>query len=312
MNDAFLKKKSTTVAVAILCTFLWGSAFPVLKIGYDLFQIPSGDIWGKMVFAGLRFLLAGFVVLLLNHFLNKGNRIKWVSGYGKWIVALALLGTTIQYFFFYIGVGNTTGVKGSVASTAGTFLVVLMAPLFFKKDKLNTYKIVGMALGLIGIFLTSLNSAGNAGLDFNFKFIGEGFLIIAGLGDAGATLVAKYLSDKMNPFHFTFFQMVLGALVLLGLGIGFGMVMGGIHMVFTFKGILLLGYAAIISGVAFSMWNVLLKYNEASSITAFKFLIPVFGSLLSVLLLPGEYLSFFIFAGLLSASLGVYLVNKKV
>lgn len=311
MQDTRFKKKSTTILTAVLCTFLWGSAFPVLKIGYELFEIPSGDIWSKMVFAGLRFFLAGFVVLLLNRFFNKGDRVRWYPAYGKWVVALALLGTTVQYFFFYIGVGNTTGVKGSIAATAGTFLVVLMAPLFFKKDQLNRNKILGMLLGFIGIFLTAL-SGGIEGLNFSFSPMGEGFLIIAGLGDAGGVLVAKYLSDKINPFHFSFFQMVLGALVLLALGLGFGLAFGGLHLVFTVKGVLLLIYAAIISGVAFSLWNVLLRYNEASAITAFKFLIPVFGSLLSILLLPGESFSIFILLGLGAASVGVYLVNKGV
>ena len=70
-KTTFFKKKSNTILTAILCTFLWGSAFPVLKIGYQWFQIPSGDIWSKMVFAGLRFFLAGFVVLALNRLFNR-------------------------------------------------------------------------------------------------------------------------------------------------------------------------------------------------------------------------------------------------
>lgn len=310
-KTTFFKKKSNTILTAILCTFLWGSAFPVLKIGYQWFQIPSGDIWSKMVFAGLRFFLAGFVVLALNRLFNRGDRVRWHPEYGRWIVALALLGTTVQYFFFYIGVGNTTGVKGSIAATAGTFLVVLLAPLFFKRDRLNRNKVLGMVLGFTGIMLTAVNG-GTEGLNFNFTLTGEGFLLIAGLGDAGGVLVAKYLSDKINPFHFSFYQMVLGALVLLGLGVGFGLAGGGLHLVFTLKGVLLLIYAAIISGVAFSLWNVLLRYNEASAITSFKFLIPVFGSLLSILLLPGEAFTGFILLGLLAASLGIYLVNRKV
>lgn len=44
MQNTFFKKKSNAILTAILCTFLWGSAFPVLKIGYQWFQIPAGDI----------------------------------------------------------------------------------------------------------------------------------------------------------------------------------------------------------------------------------------------------------------------------
>ena len=38
----------------------------------------------------------------------------------------------------------------------------------------------------------------------------------------------------------------------------------------------------------------------------------MFGSLLSILLLPGEAFTGFILLGLLAASLGIYLVNRKV
>ncbi|WP_231631353.1 hypothetical protein [Halolactibacillus sp. JCM 19043] len=54
-----LMKPSIAISVAILCSVLWGSAFPVLKVSYDELQMSADDVVAKMVFAGLRFLLAG-------------------------------------------------------------------------------------------------------------------------------------------------------------------------------------------------------------------------------------------------------------
>lgn len=309
MKHAF-KYKYTTPLLAVLCTFLWGSAFPTLKIGYELFDIAQEDVFSKIVFAGLRFFFAGFVVMLLNHCINPKDPVRFNRQYGKWIVALAVIGTAVQYFFFYIGVGNTTGVKGSIFATAGTFLVVLFAPLFFRQDRLTFLKVVGMLLGFFGILLSAVSSSGAEGLTLDMRFSGEGFLILAGLGDAGGTLIGKYLSDKDNPFHFSFFQMSLGGGILLVAGGLAGLLTGGIHLVFSIQGILLLAYAAALSGVAFSLWNLLLRYNHASTVTAFKFLIPVFGSLLSVLLLK-EHFSLFIVLGLAASAAGIYLVNKE-
>lgn len=40
---------------ALICTALWGSAFPCIKVGYELFEIASSDVAGQILFAGLRF-----------------------------------------------------------------------------------------------------------------------------------------------------------------------------------------------------------------------------------------------------------------
>ena len=39
---------------ALLCCALWGSAFPCIKIGYQLFEIPSGATATQILFAGCR------------------------------------------------------------------------------------------------------------------------------------------------------------------------------------------------------------------------------------------------------------------
>ena len=58
------------VISAIICTLLWGSAFPGVKIGYKLFGITSGDIPSYILFAGIRFLIAGIITLALCNFLK--------------------------------------------------------------------------------------------------------------------------------------------------------------------------------------------------------------------------------------------------
>ena len=63
--------KRNIVLLATLCCFLWGSAYPCIKIGYKLFNIPTHDITSKFVFAGARFFLAGLIVLALSLVLKK-------------------------------------------------------------------------------------------------------------------------------------------------------------------------------------------------------------------------------------------------
>ncbi len=57
-------KKMGILWGAVLCTLLWGSAFPGVKIGYELFAIDGDNVFQKLLFAGVRFALAGGAVLL--------------------------------------------------------------------------------------------------------------------------------------------------------------------------------------------------------------------------------------------------------
>lgn len=58
-----IKNKSLMAALAVLATFLWGSAFPSVKLGYEIFKIQGDDIGSKLLFAGIRFAAAGLMVL---------------------------------------------------------------------------------------------------------------------------------------------------------------------------------------------------------------------------------------------------------
>ena len=52
------------VLLAIFCNVLWGSAFPFIKLGYRLFSIDSSSTASIFCFAGVRFMLGSFLVLL--------------------------------------------------------------------------------------------------------------------------------------------------------------------------------------------------------------------------------------------------------
>ena len=88
--------------------------------------------------------------------------------------------------------------------------------------------------------------------------------------------------------------------------------MGGHITKVTPSGIGLLVYLAMVSAVAYSLWGILLKYNPVSRVTVFGFMNPVFGVLLSALLL-GEKDQASGILGLLSlllVSVGIYVVNS--
>ena len=301
--QVFLKKKWSVVASAVFCSLLWGSAFPVLKISYDEFQIASDDIIAKIVFAGLRFLLAGLIVL---GFLMVSNY-KQLFVTKKQLMVLLILGivqTALQYFFFYNGLANVTGMQGAILNSSGTFFTVLLAHYFYVNDKMTIQKAIGLLAGFGGIIVANWGQ----GFSFQFSFTGEGFMILSGVTSAIATIMAKELAKGIHPFAITGWQFTLGAIVLLLIGFP---QLGENAMVFTPFGWGLFIYSALLSSVAFALWYSLLKYNPAGEITMYKFIVPVSGSVLSTIFIPGESLTPAILFALALVALGIIIVNIR-
>ena len=59
-----LTKTGIVALLACVCCILWGSAIPVIKTGYRFLHVDSSDIASQIVFAGVRFTLAGILVLI--------------------------------------------------------------------------------------------------------------------------------------------------------------------------------------------------------------------------------------------------------
>ena len=66
-----MRKTWVVCLLAMVCCALWGSAFPCIKIGYQMFNIPSGAVGSQFLFAGIRFTLAGILTILFGSILSK-------------------------------------------------------------------------------------------------------------------------------------------------------------------------------------------------------------------------------------------------
>ncbi len=75
----------------------------------------------------------------------------------------------------------------------------------------------------------------------------------------------------------------------------------------------LLLYLGFLSAVAYTLWGVLLKYNPVSRVTVFGFMNPVFGVILSAILLgeKGQAFNGSTLAALVLVCMGIYVVNRE-
>lgn len=299
----FFTKNYVVCIGAILCCLLWGSAFPCVKIGYKLFNVDTDFAPSLMLFAGIRFTLAGLLVILFSCIASK--KFIFPNPKNLWRVGLISVFQTIsQYTFFYIGLAHISGVKSSILNGLGVFFTILAACFIFRTEKFNLIKLFGCLLGFGGVVLLNING------DFSFSFtlLGEGFMIFSGLSAAISSGLVKIFSKYESPSVLCGYQFFFGGLVLIIIGISFG---GRINT-FTVGGAFMLLYLAFLSACAFTLQGFLLKYNPVSKIAVFKSTNPLFGALFSALILgeSDQLLSWFTLIALALVCFGIFLINK--
>lgn len=291
--------------LATLCCLLWGSAYPAIKIGYDLLGITPSNVPGQMLFAGWRFLMAGLFLLILSAWMRKPV-FSLSPEQGGQVALLGLTQTAIRYVFFYIGLAHASGVKSSIMNATGVFFSVVLAHFIYANDRLSSRKTMGCLIGFLGVVVVNLS--GGASLTFEFSLLGEGFVTIAAFVLAAASIYGKRVSRRLDPLIMTGWQLFIGGGVLAVVGLAGGAQLEGLN---AGSGALLF-YMALLSSVAFAVWSLLLKHNPVGLIAAFNFLVPVFGSLFSAALLGESLIHWSNLAALVLVCAGIWFVTRQV
>lgn len=301
-NNTLIRQPLVVTLLALLCCALWGSAFPCVKLGYAWFQIEGAA--SQILFAGIRFTLAGILTwiagcVIERRFLSLA-RSSWPS-----VMLLGFAQTTLQYVFFYTGLAHTTGSKGSIVNASNVFFSILIAHLILPKERLTRNKALGCLCGFIGVVLVNMTSGGLLG---GFHLQGEGALLICALVNGASAVYVKLIADKGTPMSITAYQLTFGGLLLIGIG----WLLGGRIATCSPRALLLLFYMALLSTVAFSIWTLLLKYNPVGQVAIFGFTNPLFGILLSGLILHEQFLSVKNVIALVFVCVGIFLANKTL
>ena len=297
-----------TLKVALLASFccaLWGSAFPVVKVGYALQGIEVGAPASQILYAGLRFLMAGIIALIgLWRIAPKAlvpKREAWPA-----ILVIGLFQTILQYFFFYIGVAHTTGVKASIIAGSNVFMALFVARFVFRLETLTRAKLIGAVIGFIGIVVINIDFAT---FDLHMTMLGEGFIVLTTLSYAFSSAFMKKYGQQHLPLVLVTYQFIFGGSVMILGGLAFGGVMGP----FSLKSACVLMYLSSVSAVAYGIWSYLLKRYPVSSVAVYGFTNPIFGVAFSAIFL-GEYdqlLNLKTGISLVLVSLGIYIINRK-
>lgn len=285
---------------ALTAAIAWGWAFPLIKVGFNDFGITPDMTGSKMLFAGIRFAVAGLIVLSVARSSGRSFKTNKMSDW-YFIIAFTLMNTTLHYFFFYIGMSHSEGSRAAILNSLSTFLVVLLACACFRSDRLTSKKILGCSVGFGGILALNLGGAESG----QFSWLGDGMIILNAFCSAMANLMTRRLSRMVDVFVGTGYSLSIGGMLLIISGLYFDGTLPNINM----SGILCLMLLICISALGFTLYNKLLSLNPMGKVAIYNSLIPIVGAITSCLCLGEIFHAKYALAGGLAA-LGIYIINK--
>ena len=292
--------------LAFTAAFSWGWAFPLVKLGFAEYGITQDMTASKMLFAGLRFGLAGIIILLIaattgRSFSYKSTAPKGSFSNALFLLLFALMNTTLHYACFYIGLSYSQGARAAILNSMSVFTLVILACIFFKSDKMTYRKMLGCVVGFAGILTLNMGNQESGA----FTLLGDGLIILNALCGAFAGLLTRGVNKRIDVFVGTGYSLAVGGFLLIIPSL----LMGATLPHITLWGVCILALLVGISTIGFALYNKLLTCNPIGKVAIWNSLIPVVGALTSCICLHETFYAKYIWAAGL-ATIGIYIINK--
>ena len=221
------------------------------------------------------------------------------------LVAGLLFGA--EFGLIFVGLKYTLASRGSVILYVAPFVAAIGAHFFLIDDRFNRWKGCGLMLafgGLVVLFMKKLGTLSFQALPGDILFL------IAGAAWGATTVyIKKYLASRAEPLQVLFFQLLFSAPFLFGLSLIFeDRVVSGFSPLTAFS---MFYQCIIVAFLSYLAWFVLVSRYPVSLLHAFSFFTPVFGVIISGILILGEPIGANLILALVMVSAGMVLVNYK-
>lgn len=293
-----MKISTKNLLIALLVMVFWGSLFPMIKIGYEAFNIKTtADI---LLFAGIRFTICGLVICLFCAFRNRQLFLPAKAAAGS-IMMSGVFAVILHYGFTYIGLTMTDSSKTAILKQVGVLLYVCFSFLFFKDDKPTVTKLIGAAVGFLGI--AAINYTGT-GVSFH---TGDALILAASFCTVFSNVISKRVFETVDSTAATGLSQLFGGAVLLLAGAIFG----GRALVVSFGSVLVMIYICFASVAGYCLWFRLVRKHELSRLFIIKFAEPVFASIFGALLLGENILNIQYISSFILIAVGICITNTE-
>jgi drug/metabolite transporter (DMT)-like permease len=297
-----MSKRNLALIGATLVSLIYGVTFTIAKDVMPQFIAPFGFILMRVGGSVLLFWLIWGVFILQN---PKAKEKIALADFPRIILA-AFFGVALNMLTFFKGLSYTSPISAAVIMVTTPMLVLLLSAIIIK-EKIQTQKVLGIALGLFGtafliLYGKSINNASNAGL-------GNFLVFVNAVSYAFYLITVKKLMDKYNAFTFVKWIYLFGFLIVLPFGYQeFEAINWAITPDSAFWKI---GFVIVFSTFFTYLLNLLsMRELKPTTVAVFIYLQPVFATIFAIGLGKDE-LNYIKIIAAIFIFVGVYLVSQK-
>lgn len=221
---------------------------------------------------------------------------------------LGFFGVVVNQMCFTMGLRYTSVSHAAVIVGMGPIYTLVLAVLF-RLERATWHKVVGMAIAFLGIAVLASENGISARSP---SLLGDAITMTGSIGFATYAVLGKRVAGRYDALTMVAFNHFAGAIIILPVALRQARELGPFS---RWRAIPWPGWAAVLfmavcsSALAYLLYFWLLRYLEASQLSAFTYLLPVLAVILGILLL-GERGSVMQIVGGILALGGVYWVES--
>jgi drug/metabolite transporter (DMT)-like permease len=296
----------TSIGLVIL---IWAINFIAAKVG--LRSLPAATL------ASFRVVLAGAVMLPFYLFCSRlpafagEARTRWRDFKLRdlWtFLYMGFFGVVMNQICFTVGLRYTSVSHAAVIVGIGPIYTLIFAVLM-RLETATWRKAIGMVIAFAGV---AAMASENGISTHSPSVLGDAITMTGSIGFAMYVVLGKHLGGRYDPLTMTAFSHYAGALMVLPVAIYRAVSLGSAE---HWRAVHWTGWAALLymaifsSAVAYVFYFWLLRYLEASQLSAFTYLLPVVATILGILWLGEKGSEGQVLGGVLALS-GVYWIES--
>ena len=282
------------ILIYTLLCLIWGSTWMAIKVGLE----DSPPLWS----AGLRFVIAGLMVLVISRFRSAKFPRSWKELGKVAIPGIFMYG--LSYMLVYRSEVYIDSALTAVLFASFPFFVAGISHFMLREESLNLWGWVGLVIGFLGTAVVSYDSL----LQSRFVFVGTLLVLLSAAASAYGTVYIRARLKQYDIAVMASIQMILGALIIVLTAFIFEPLNA---FRITFKSVTALFYLAVFGTVvAFLGYYWLLKRLRAIIVSQIGFITPIIALILGYFFMS-ERLSFRAGIGSLLILAGVFLVVRR-
>ena len=221
---------------------------------------------------------------------------------------LGFFGVVVNQMCFTMGLRYTSVSHAAVIVGMGPIYTLILAVLF-RLERATWHKVVGMMIALLGVAVLASENGISARSP---SLLGDAITMTGSIGFATYAVLGKRVAGRYDALTMVAFNHFAGAIIILPVALRQARELGPFS---KWRAVPWPAWAAVVfmavcsSALAYLLYFWLLRYLEASQLSAFTYLLPVLAVILGILLL-GERGSLTQIIGGILALAGVYWVES--